>query len=133
MATRREFVMGAAAATLPRLIVSGIGGAAAAAERPGARDDNWDQGELQHLIPTATHDRFLIKASFTQAQPAPPELQIGGTTVRGQSNASAGDFWQFDVPGLTPSTPYKLSLASSAGRALCEPWQLSKFPAPDSL
>src|ERR1700751_6041241 len=133
MATRREFVMGAAAATLPRLIVSGIGGPAAAAESPVARDDNWDQGEVQHLIPTASHDRFLIKASFTKPQVAPPELRVGTTKVRGQSNAAAGDFWQFDVPGLTPSTPYKLSLASSAGRALCEPWQLSTFPAPDSM
>jgi hypothetical protein len=133
MATRREFVMGAAAATLPRLIVSGIGGPAAAAESPVARDDNWDQGELQYLIPTASHDRFLIKASFTQAQPAPPELQIGGTTVRGQSNTSAADFWQFDVPGLTPATTYQLALRGAGGKALCEPWSLATFPAPDAM
>jgi len=132
MATRREFVMGAAAATLPRLIVSGIGGPAAAAESPAARDDNWDQGRLQHLIPTVSHDRFLIKASFTEAQSAPPELQVGGTIVRGQSNAAAGDFWQFDVTGLSPATPYKLALRDADGKALCEPWSLSTFPAPDA-
>ena len=133
MATRREFVLGAAAATLPRFIASGVGGPASAAEGQGAREKNWDQGEVQHLIPTASHDRFLIKASFTKAQVAPPELRVGTIKVRGQSNAAAGDFWQFDVPGLTPSTPYKLSLSSSAGRTLCEPWQLSTFPAPDSM
>src|SRR5271165_4541867 len=132
MATRREFVLGAAAATLPRLIGSGIGGPASAAEAPAPGDENWDQGRLQHLIPTVSHDRFLIKASFTEAQSAPPELQVGGTIVRGQSNAAAGDFWQFDVTGLSPATPYKLALRDADGKALCEPWSLSTFPAPDA-
>jgi hypothetical protein len=34
MATRRDFMLGAAAAALPRLINSGIGGPASAAEVP---------------------------------------------------------------------------------------------------
>jgi hypothetical protein len=132
MATRRDFMLGAAAAALPRLIDSGIGGPASAAEAPAPREANWDQGELQHLIPTVSHDRFLIKASFTQAQLAAPELMVGATRVRGQSNASAGDFWQFDVTGLAPATPYQLALGGAGGRALCEPWSLSTFPAPDA-
>jgi hypothetical protein len=53
--------------------------------------------------------------------------------VRGQANTTAGDFWQFDVSGLSPSTPYKLSLTGTGGRALCEPWSLSTFPAPDTM
>src|SRR5271165_3607405 len=133
MATRREFVLGAAAATLPRLIESGIGGPASAAEAPAPRDENWDQGGVQHLIPTVSHDRFLIKASFTQAQQGAPELMVGTTRVRGQANTAAGDFWQFDVSGLSPSTPYQLSLTGSGGGALCEPWSLSTFPAPDVM
>src|SRR6202043_1839436 len=132
MATRRDFMLGAAAAALPRLIDSGIGGPASAAEAPAPREANWDQGELQHLIPTVSHDRFLIKASFTQAQLAAPELMVGATRVRGQSNASAGDFWQFDVQGLPPATPYQLARSGAGGRALCEPWSLSTFPAPDA-
>jgi hypothetical protein len=132
MATRRDFMLGAAAAALPRLIDSGIGGPASAAEAPAPREANWDQGELQHLIPTVSHDRFLIKASFTQAQLAAPELMVGATRVRGQSNASAGDFWQFDVTGLAPATPYQLALSGAGGRALCEPWSLSTFPAPEA-
>jgi hypothetical protein len=132
MATRRDFMLGAAAAALPRLIGSGIGGPASAAEAPAPREANWDQGELQHLIPTANHDRLLIKASFTQAQLAAPELTVGATRVRGQSNAKAGDFWQFDVTGLAPATPYQLALSGAGGRALCEPWSLSTFPAPDA-
>src|SRR6516162_5108758 len=133
MATRREFVLGAAAATLPHLITTGIGGPASAAEGPPPREKDWDQGDVQHLIPTASHDRFLIKVSFTQAQEAAPELEVGPTRVRGQSNAAAGDFWQFDVTGLSPATPYNLSLKGAGGRALCEPWQLATFPAPDAM
>ena len=77
MATRRDFMIGAAAAALPRLIATGTGGAAAAAENPASRERDWDQGGVQHLIPTASHDRFLIKASFAEAQLAPPELAVG--------------------------------------------------------
>jgi hypothetical protein len=132
MATRRDFMLGAAAAALPRLIGSGIGGPASAAQAPAPREANWDQGEVQHLIPTVSHDRFLIKASFTRAQLAAPELMVGATRVRGQANVPAGDFWQFDVTGLAPATPYRLALGGAGGRALCEPWSLSTFPAPDA-
>jgi len=132
MATRREFVMGAAAATLPRLIGTGIGGPAAAAEAVKTTDGNWDQGQVQHLLPTVSHDRFLIKASFASPLQAAPELAVGANRVRGQINAAAGDFWQFDVSGLSPATPYQLSLTGAGGRALCEPWSLSTFPAPDA-
>jgi hypothetical protein len=133
MATRRDFVLGAAAATLPRLITTGIGGPAAAAENPPAPEKDWDQGAIQHLIPTVSHDRMLIKASFTEPQVAAPELEVGDAKVRGQSNAAAGDFWQFDVTGLSPATLYTLSLKSAGGKALCEPWQLATFPAPDAM
>ncbi len=133
MATRRDFMFGAAAATLPRLISSGIGGPASAAEGTKIRDENWDQGQVQHLIPTVSHDRFLIKASFESPLLAAPELEVGAIRVRGQANAAGGDFWQFDVPGLAPSTPYKLSLTGAGGRSLCEPWMLSTFPALDAM
>jgi len=133
MATRREFVLGASAAALPRLIHSGIAGPAAAAEKTGTTDESWDQGQLRHLLPTVSHDRFLIKASFASPLLAAPELEVGDHRVRGQMNLASGDFWQFDVPGLRPSTPYKLSLTGAGGRALCEPWSLSTFPAPDAM
>jgi hypothetical protein len=133
MATRRDFVLGAtAAAALPRLISSGIGGPASAAEAPKANDGSWDQGQLRHLLPTVSHDRFLIKASFEAPQLTAPELEVGSNRVRGQMNSAGGEFWQFDVTGLKPATPYKLALSGAGGRALCEPWSLSTFPAPDA-
>ena len=73
MATRRDFMLGAAAATLPRLISSGIGGPASAAEGTKIKDENWDQGQVQHLIPTVSQDRFLIKVSFESSLLAAPE------------------------------------------------------------
>src|SRR3982074_2336964 len=142
MATRRDFMLGAAAATLPRLISSGIGGPASAAEGTKIKDENWDQGQVQHLIPTVSQDRFLIKVSFESPLLAAPELEVGANRVRGQINAAGGDFWQFDVSGLSPATPYKLPLTGARGRARCGPaaaaralgerWSLSTFPAPDA-
>ena len=133
MPTRRDFIVGVAASGLPQILSSGIAGPASAADTPNIRDRDWDQGLVQHMLPTVNHDRFLIKASFNKPLLAAPELQVGSTRVRGQTNAANGDFWQFDVPGLQPATSYQLSLTASDGGALCEPWTLSTFPAPDAM
>ena len=64
MPTRRDFLIGAAAAGLPGSIISGVAGPAPAATAASSREETWDQGRLVHLLPTVSHDRFLIKASF---------------------------------------------------------------------
>src|SRR5262245_55022858 len=133
MPTRREFLISAAAAGLPSIISSGIAGPAAAAVTSNARENNWDQGRVQHLLPTVNHERLLIKASFDQSLLTAPELHVGANRVRGQRNAASGDFWQFDASGLKPATTYQLSLIGTRGRALCEAWSLSTFPAPDAM
>ena len=81
---------------------------------------------LRHLLPTATHDRFLIKASFHAAQRRAPELKVGNRRVTGERTDSDGQFWQFDVPGLRPATEYQLRLNAS------EPWLLRTFAPPDA-
>jgi hypothetical protein len=83
-------------------------------------------------LPTASHDRFLVKASFDRALDGVPQLRVGAERIRGQKNTPSGDFWQFDIPGLKPATTYQLSLTDGNGAALCEPWPLSTFPAPDA-
>jgi len=133
MPTRRDFLISAAAAGLPSIISSGIAGPAAAAVTSNARENNWDQGRVQHLLPTVNHERLLIKASFDQSLLTAPELHVGANRVRGQRNAASGDFWQFDASGLKPATTYQLSLIGTRGRALCEAWSLSTFPAPDAM
>src|SRR6185312_9017925 len=125
MTTRRDFTIGASAAGLSAALV----------QAAPAADDNrqgWDQGKLLHLLPTVSHDRILIKASFGAALAGVPELHVGEARVRGRKNSAVGDFWQFDAGGLKPQTRYRLALTGSDGRALCEPWTLSTFPAPDA-
>jgi hypothetical protein len=130
MPTRRDFLIGAA--SLPSLITSGVAGPAAAA-LAAPRESDWDQGGVQHLLPTVSHERFLIKASFDPPLESAPELNVGSRRVRGERNTAAGDFWQFDVPGLEAATDYPLSLSGARGRALCAPWSLATFPAPDVM
>ena len=44
-----------------------------------------------------------------------------------------GSFWQFHAGDLRPGTAYELSLTSTEGRSLCQPWKLSTMPSPDEL
>lgn len=120
MTTRRDFVIGAGSAGVSPLL---------AAAGPAAQA--WDQGLVAHLLPTVSHDRILIKASFTAPLTEAPELHVGDLRVRGQKTSPMGDFWQFDVAHLAPQTPYRLSLREGS-KALCGPWNLSTFPAPDA-
>jgi hypothetical protein len=125
---RRDFLRGstlaAASLALPTDLMAPS--AQSAPSRGG-----WDAGQVQHLLPTASHDRMLIKASFRAPLMDAPTLRIGGTSVRGRMTDTRGEFWQFHVADLKPGRPYALALAGSRGRALCEPWSLSTFPAPD--
>src|SRR5262249_51075386 len=133
MPTRRDFLISAAAAGLPSIISSGIAGAAAAAVTSNAHENNWDQGRGQHFLPTVNHERLLIKSSFDQSLFTAPQTHVGANRLRGERNVASEDFWQFDVSGLKPATTYQLSLIGTHGRALCEAWSLSTFPAPDAM
>jgi hypothetical protein len=81
---------------------------------------------LRHLLPAATHERFLIKASFHEPPRKAPELHVGNRRVAGRKSDSDGQFWQFDVPGLRPDTAHTLRLAGS------DPWTLRTFAPPDA-
>src|SRR5262245_12714730 len=56
----------------------------------------WNQGQIAHLIPTASHDRLLIKASFRTPLGAAPRLSIDGRFVVGVQTDAQGRFWRFD-------------------------------------
>src|SRR6195952_2634671 len=92
---------------------------------------NWDAGELAHILPTSSHDRILIKASFKQPLEASPILQVGDQRISGTRSDTRGSFWQFQVADLKPATAHQLALTSAEGRALCQSWTLSTMPAPD--
>lgn len=122
--SRRHFLAAGAAAGL----------SAAQAHWPAwARPDPaWNEGQLAHLIPTASHDRLLIKASFRAPLERAPTLRVNGRKTVGVRTDVQGRFWRFDVPGLQPDTPHTLRLFDAAGAPLCDAWPLATFPAPDA-
>jgi hypothetical protein len=121
MGSRRDFLRSAAAA-----------GATAFLPGSAAAQAAWDRGQLVHLLPTVSHDRALIKASFAAPLAGPPRLAMGDSMVRGERTDRYGANWQFDVPGLAPDRRYRLALDDGRGKALAEPWSLATFPAPDA-
>ncbi|MCJ2049081.1 hypothetical protein [Methylobacterium sp. J-070] len=126
--TRRE-VLGAGASlalgALPTISAAQIAGP----ETSGQAD--WDAGEVDHLLPTSSHDRILIKASFRRPLDGAPAMLVGDRRVPGQRTDTPGAFWQFQADDLKPGTEHKLALIGGDGRALCQPWTLTTMPAPD--
>ena len=94
--------------------------------------DDWDQGSIFHVLPTASHQRILLKLSLTEAQTGAPVMTVGARTITGARTDSRGFFWEFDIADLAPARPYRLELRSDRGRALAEPWTISTFPDPGS-
>src|SRR3989442_5641787 len=123
MHTRREFLAGAATAGLATTIgsLSVLRPVPAAAQFSSARlADDWDAGQVTHLLPTVSHERMLIKVSLKQPLATSPLLHLGPRRVRGQKTDTHVEFWQFDAQGLAPATTYRLSLWSGDhGRSLC--------------
>lgn len=132
--TRRDFLKElASAGAVATLGTSSPSVALAQTSRVPVAEKHWDSGSLVHLLPTVSHDRILIKASFSAPLPAAPVLRVGEKMrVRGQQTDSRGEFWQFDAADLKADSTYRLSLSTAGGRALCESWTLRTFPAPDA-
>jgi len=84
--------------------------------------NDWNQGQLAHLIPTASAERLLIKASFKTPLTGAPRLTIDGEALTGVRTDSAGRFWLFDATSLRPDTRYELRLTDPGGRPLCDAW-----------
>ncbi len=84
-----------------------------------------------HLLPTASSDRILLKASFIEPLQETPELLVSGRTVRGRQTDTEGHFFCFDAAGLEPDREYRLELRSG-GAVQSEPWKIKTLPAPDA-
>jgi len=65
---------------------------------------SWDAGQVAHLIPTASHDRLLIKASFKAPLARTPQLLVDGRPVAGTRTDLEGRFWRFDARELRAAT-----------------------------
>jgi len=121
--TRREFLE----------VTAGTVASVAAWPMATRSEANWNQGQVNHIIPTASHERFLIKVSFKSPQTAPPQITVNGKSTAGvQTDPQQGRFWRFDAPSLQPATQYELRHVDSGGVPLCDAWPLKTFPLPDS-
>jgi hypothetical protein len=88
-------------------------------------------GTVAHLLPTASSNRFLIKASFTSPLDHAPDLLVDGKRFRGEQTDGDGRFFLFDAPGLEADRRYTLELRSGSHEFIA-PWELSTLPAPDA-
>jgi hypothetical protein len=134
MPTTRRELLGAGAATALGFLPFGSLTKVVAQTAPTASSlvlNAWDDGELVHVLPTSSHNRILIKASFKKPLEAAPILRIGDQRISGVRSDTRGSFWQFHAGDLKAGTSYELSLGSSDGHGLCQPWTLSTMPAPD--
>jgi len=96
----------------------------------GPIDNNWNAGDLAHILPTLNHQRMLISTSFRRVVNQ-PILKVGNRSFEGQMRDSKGFFWAFDCPELEAETEYELQLFE-ANVALCDSWPLKTFPKPSS-
>lgn len=124
---RRHFLKLGSSAAASALGAACSGGEPATPPPP----DGWNAGPLQHLLPSASHERFRIKASFARPLPEAPVLAVGGSRVPGVQTDTAGRFFRFDAINLAPATRYELQIFI-AGEAVCDEWPLATFPAPDA-
>jgi hypothetical protein len=133
MTTTRRELLGAGAATAVGLLPLGGLTKAVAETAPAASMNSWDGGELVHVLPTSSHNRILIKASFKKPLDVTPILHIDERRISGVRSDTRGSFWQFHAGDLRSGTSYELSLVSSDDHSLCQPWTLSTMPALDEL
>ena len=94
-------------------------------------DNGWNRGDVKHILPTVSDTQMLIKASFDRPFDKAPVLRVEGRGIAGRREDTTGENWSFHVDNLTPGKVYKLALSSDQGKALCEPWPLATFPAPN--
>ncbi len=126
MLTRKEFLRLFSAAVAS----TGVGLPRLTAASKAARD-GWYQGDVAHILPTANHHQFLIKTSFRAPLAKTPQLLVNGVAKQGVQTDTRSRFFRFSVAGLSPDTEYELQFMQGS-TALCDPWKLKTFPAPDA-
>jgi hypothetical protein len=126
---RRQFLRAASSGSLIAALPSALR-AQGTIRSPSAAD--WDAGSVRHLLPTVSDTEILLKASFAAPLDSAPRLLIGSTSVPGLPTDTRGEHWSFHASALQPARTHRLQLVSGRGAALCQPWDLATFPAPDA-
>lgn len=128
---RRDFLKLSGAAAAQTMLggpLSGLGPARAGGPCSGFTGDQ----AVAHILPTVSHERMLIKASFVHPLSSAPVLTVGGAPQAAEQTDIEGRFWMFDAGGLDPGTEFSLSLTVD-DCPVVEPWTLSTFPDPTSM
>ncbi|MEM6989638.1 MAG: hypothetical protein AAF721_04050 [Myxococcota bacterium] len=84
-----------------------------------------------HILPTASHDRILVKVSLRDVPGRAPTLLVDGVAADATQTDAGGKFYAFDAAGLGPDRAYQLELEAD-GEHQTEPWALRTLPAPDA-
>lgn len=93
----------------------------------------WDSGSVDLILPTVSDSEILFKIMLSEPQESPPILQIDNRSIHGDMLDTKGIHWQFHIRDLSPLTTYDISLRSAGGKALCETWPVTTFPANDYM
>lgn len=96
----------------------------------GVIENNWQAGDVAHILPTVNHERMLVATSYKRVV-KDPILKVGQQSFKGQMRDSQGYFWGYDCAGLAANTLYDLRLFENE-KPLCDAWQLKTFPKPDA-
>lgn len=86
------------------------------------------EDNVVHLLPSASSDRILVKASFLDPLTDVPDLIVDGTRVPGTLDDSDQQYFSFDAAGLEPGREYQLELRVGRVHQI-EPWTLRTLPA----
>jgi hypothetical protein len=113
------------------LALAGVGLAQCTAPgRSALASEDWDSGEVVHILPTASASEIMLKVSFATPQTA-AQLTVNGRPAAGDPRDSEGRFWRFRASDLPAGRRHELVLRNSQG-PLCGSWTLATLPAPDA-
>ena len=94
-ANRREFLRASGAAAFSAAVPADL--FAQSVDTPMPSGSAWDPGSVRHLLPTVSHNRILVKASFNAQLPSVPTLRVGETSVAGRMSDTRGEFWTVTI------------------------------------
>lgn len=95
--------------------------------------NNWKNGAVEHILPAADHQQFLLKISFKDPLAQAPLLKIDNQIIKGKKNDPHGRFWEFRQRNLQNNTSYTLQVLKADKSVITDTWPLKTFPHPDSL
>lgn len=128
--TRRGFLYRMAGLSGAALVLAACGDGSGGGG-PG-NGEPFQAGDVQHILPSVTHERMLVKVSFAKPRPQSPFLMVNNRSVNGKAGDLEQRFFTFDISGLSPDKTHELQLFEKNGVEITSRWPLKTFPSPDA-